>query len=88
MRSDQMMYKNFNNMAPEYFRDLFKSEHKTHERSLRSVDKELLNIPFCRTSYYFNSFTLTGAREWNVLPLVIRKLSTIQSFKTPLKRIF
>ena len=47
MRSDQMMYKNFNNMAPEYFRDLFKSEHETHERSLRSVDKELLNIPFC-----------------------------------------
>ena len=78
MRYDQMMYKIFNNMAPEYFRDLFKSEHETHGRSLRSVDKELLNIPFCRTSYYFNSFTVTGAREWIALPLDIRKLSTIQ----------
>ena len=46
-----MMYKIFNNMAPEYLRDLFKSVHETHGRSLRSVDKELLNIPFCRTSY-------------------------------------
>ena len=72
-------------MAPEYLRDLFKSVHETHGRSLRSVDKELLNIPFCRTSYYFNSFTVTWAREWNALSLDIRKLSTIQSFKTAIK---
>ena len=77
-----MMFKVFNNMAPEYLRHLFKSVHETHGRSLRSVDKELLNIPFCRTLYYFNSLTVTGVREWNALPLDIIKLSTIQSFKT------
>ena len=80
-----MVFKVFNNMAPEYLRDLFKGVHETHGRSLRSVDKWLLYIPFCRTSYYFNSFTVTGAREWSALPLDIRKLSTIQPFKTAIK---
>ena len=64
-----MMFKVLNNMAPEYLRDLFKGVHETQGRSLHSVDKGLLNIPFCRTSYYSNSFTVTGAREWNALPL-------------------
>ena len=31
-------------MAPKYLRDLFKSVHETHGRSLRSVDKELLQL--------------------------------------------
>ena len=77
-----MMYKVLNNMAPEYRRDLFHSVSETHGRSSCSVDKELLSIPLCRTSYYKKSFTFAGAREWNCLPLHIRKLSTIQSFKT------
>ena len=66
-----MMYKSFNNMAPEYLRYLFKSVSETHGRSLRSVDKEVLNIPFCRMSYYSNSFTVTGTREWNAFNTII-----------------
>ena len=83
-----MMFKVFNNMAPEYLRDFFKGVHETHGRSLRSVDKWLLNIPFCRTSYYSNSFTVTGAREWNALPLAIRKHQPSSHLKLLLKRIF
>ena len=82
------MYKVLNNMAPEYLRYLFHSVFETHGRSLRSVDKEMLSIPFCRTSYYEKSFTVAGARRWNTLPLHIRKLSTIQSFKTAVKEYF
>ena len=77
-----MMYKVLNNMSLEYLRDLFNSISETHGRSLRSVNKELLSIPLCRTSYYEKSFTDAGAREWNSLSLHIGKLSTIQSFKT------
>ena len=67
-----MMYKilNTSNMAPDYLRQLFHNVSETHERALRSADK---------------SFTVAGARKWNSLPLNLRKLPTIQSFKTAVK---
>ena len=80
-----MMYKILNNMAPDYLRQLFHNVSETHERALRSADNELLTTPLCRTTYYEKSFTVTGAREWNSLPLNLRKLPTIQSFKTAVK---
>ena len=80
-----MMYKILNNMAPDYLRQLFHNVSETHERALRSADNELLTLPLYRTTYYEKSFTVTGAREWNSLPLNLRKLPTIQSFKTAVK---
>ena len=83
-----MMYKILNNMAPDYLRQLFYNVSETHERALRSADNELLTTPLCRITYYEKSFTVTGAREWNSLPLNLRKLPTIQSFKTAVKSYF
>ena len=72
---------------PEYLRDLdvFHIESAINERSLRSVDNELLTIPLCRMVYYEKCLTVARTREWNSLPLHIRKLSTIQPFKTAVK---
>ena len=79
------MYKILNNMAPDYLRQLFQNVSETHDRAIRSADNELLTTSLCRTTYYEKSFTVAGAREWNSLPLNLRKLPTIQSFKTAVK---
>ena len=64
-----MHYKALNKMAPEYIQNLFKNTSETHTISLRSVDDELLKIPFSRTSCYANAFAIKGAQDWNSLPL-------------------
>ena len=80
-----MMYKILNNMAPDYLRQLFQNVSETQDRALRSADNKLLTTPLCLTTYYEKSFTVAGASEWNSLHLNLRKLPTIQSFKTAVK---
>lgn len=80
-----MMYKVQKDLAPEYLGDLFTKTYALHGRNLRSVDNDLLRIPFSRTSYYENSFAINGAKQWNSLPLDLRQSSTLNSFKKSLK---
>ena len=54
-------------------------------RNLRSVDNDLLRVPSSRTSYYDNSFTISSAKLWNDLPLDIRDISVLNTFKNTLK---
>ena len=66
-----MVYKTLTDMAPEYTTELFNKVSETHGRNLRSVDNDLLKIPYSRTCYYDRSFTIQGAKDWNSLPLDI-----------------
>ena len=67
-----MMYKSLNNLAPDYMMDLFNKVSESHSRNLRSVENDLLMIPFSRTRYYDRSFAIQGAKQWNSLPIDIR----------------
>ena len=58
----------------------------THSRNLRSVDNDLLRIPYSRISYYDHSFTIQGATQWNSLPLDIRNSPPLPSFKQNVKK--
>ena len=40
-----LMYKIFNNLAPEYLKGLFKHTADIHQRSLRSTSDHLLYVP-------------------------------------------
>ena len=60
-----MMYKTLHGSAPEYMSNLFVKSSEVHNRNLRSVDNEILRIPYARTNIYDRSFAVTGAREWN-----------------------
>ena len=82
-----MMYKTLAGLAPEYMTELFNKASETHCRNLRSVDKDLLvlKIPYSRTCYYDRSFTVQDAKEWNSLPLDIRKSLSLPSFKLKVK---
>ena len=80
-----LMYKSLNNIAPDYLTERFMKVSETHNRQLRSADNDLLKVPFSRTKYYDNSFTVSGAKLWNSLPLNIRQSPSIDSFKCSIK---
>ena len=50
-------------------------------RSIRSVDHLSLNIPFCRTEAFRNSYFVRICRLWNELPLNIRESETLAVFR-------
>lgn len=81
-----MMYKTLNDSAPDYMSDMFIRTSETHDRNLRSVSNDTLKVPFARTKYFENSFAINGAKQWNALPLDLREMSDLGSFKTAIKK--
>ena len=80
-----MMYKALNDLAPEYISSQFSKTFETHSRHLRSVDNELLRVPYSRNCYFEKSFTVDGAKQWNNIPVNLRTLPNLNSFKISLK---
>ena len=80
-----MMYKSLNNLAPDYMKDLFSKVSESHSRNLRSVENDLLMIPFSKTRYYDRSFAIQGVKQWNSLPINIRNAPSLNSFKHNVK---
>ena len=70
--------------APSYLSSNFKPLSQTHDYGTRQrsynyfVSKELANSPF--------SFTFTAATCWNSLPVCLKQIDTLGSFKTRLKQ--
>ena len=76
-----MMFKALHGMAPEYLSEMFVKTSQIHSRSLRSTDNDMLRVPYARTNYFENSFTVSGAKLWNTLPLALRLTSNLNTFK-------
>ena len=49
-------------MAPESFQELFWKSSENHSQNLRSVENDMLRIPYARTCYYEGSFAIDGAK--------------------------
>ena len=83
-----IMYKSLHGSAPEYLSNLFEKSLEVHTRNLRSVNNETraLRIPYARTCIYDRPFSVTGAKEWNALPLNIKSSESIAAFKLSLKQ--
>lgn len=73
-----------NPSSPLYLKERFRFLCSTHNRDLRSVHNNLLAIPAHSSTKYSNSFSVSAASYWNVLPLSLRNLSTVASFKSKL----
>ena len=56
-----------------------------NEAYAEEYGKEILKIPFSRTTYYDKSFSVTGPRFWNSLPLELGQSSHLNSLKKALK---
>ena len=77
-------FKALHGLSPGYIRDLI--EPYVPPRSLRSLDLCLLKKPMSRTvSYGDRSYRISAPFLWNKLPISLRQLTELDSFKTELK---
>ena len=79
-----LTYKALHNQAPQYLTDLL--DDYTPALNLRSADLELLAVPTSnRKKLGDRAFSVAAPTLWNSLPLAIRQLPTLDSFKSALK---
>lgn len=79
-----LTFRALHGQAPSYIRDLLCPY--TPARILRSVDQNLLKVP--RTHFKTRgdrSFQAVAPRLWNLLPLSLRSLDSVDVFKSKLK---
>jgi hypothetical protein len=78
-----LVWKALHNRAPIYIKELLIPY--TPSRTLRSSDRELLQVPKCRVRHGERAFAVSGPKLWNALPLTIRQLDCYGAFKSKLK---
>ena len=66
-----MVHKWLHHRVPVYLKDKFVYTSQVHNRQLRSVDNNDLDLPHCRLSTGQRSFAFRGAKVWNSLPLEV-----------------
>ena len=82
-----LTYKALHALAPQYLSDLL--EDYSPKRNLRSADLGLLSVPTStKRTLGDRAFSVAAPSLWNSLPLAIRQLKTLHSFKSALKRHF
>ena len=79
-----LVYKALNDKAPSYISGLL--SHRKWYQSLRSSGQELLTVPLAKLMTYRDRvFSIAAPRQWNNLPLSMRKTPSIAIFKRHLK---
>ena len=79
-----LVHKALHGLAPESIQELLTVYHP--HRSLQSGDKNLLVVPFARsTMVHRHVFSSVGPKLWNDLPLSLRSVSSYPEFKKLLK---
>ena len=80
-----LVYKVTNDIAPTYMSDILTfSKNQNHNlRSSMHNDLVLKRIP--RTNYYKDSFSYFSMKVWNDIPVDIRLVTKIQTFKSKYK---
>ena len=81
------VFKTLSCSEPSYLLELM-DDYKP-SRSLRSSQKQLLNIPRCRTKIASRAFSVAAPSVWNSIEIEIRQSDIVASFKRKLKtRLF
>lgn len=87
-RVDQIIlghvFKIRNGLSPEYMNQNFVSQVSIHTYSTRSSDNGSYILPKVK-GFGIKSFSFLGCKLWNSLPLKIRNLSSLASFKKTVK---
>ena len=76
------MYKAINGNAPSNIKKMFIHVHEKHDVKTRSNTSEQLYLPRCKLEFSKRNFKYRGVRNWNPLPLNLRKAPTFEQFKT------
>ena len=75
-----MMYKVLNGIAPAYLKRYFSCGADTSRYFLRGSGVNL-SLPKPNTDYMKKSFKFSGAKLWNSLPVQLKLLPTLSTFK-------
>ena len=75
------MYKIHNNLSPSYLRRIFTNTSNVHSRNLRNSELNYY-VPRSRIESAKGSLHHRGSVLWNKIPSEIRKLPTLNVFKT------
>ena len=79
------MYKIINNDSQSYLADLLPCKvQEISNQNLRS--RENFEVPFSRLCSYETSFIPSALRLWNELDIDIRRSSTLNEFKSKLRK--
>ena len=80
-----LVFKCVNDIAPPYLCNLISRKHTLESLRIYN-DKTLLNEPRLHKLNWKNrSFYISGPRQWNMLPRLIREVSSVELFKSKLK---
>ena len=80
-----LMYKCLNGLVPNYLQNLF--THRCTSYNLRNQEYKI-TLPKPRTDFLKRSFSYSGAKLWNDLPLSIQSSSSLAKFKREINLIF
>ena len=81
-----LTYKALHALAPQYLSGLL-SDYSPERENLRSADQELLDVADSKKRTLGDrAFCVAAPTLWNSLPLEIRQMPTLDSFKSALKR--
>jgi len=79
-----LVFRALKDNSPEYLRELFTVYAPS--RALRSANKGQLIVPKTRLKTYGDrAISSAGPREWNALPIYIRQIDDLLTFKAELK---
>ena len=76
-----LMYKIENALAPTHMKEMFVKTSDIHTYSTRSASSGGFHPPHRKLNIGKASFSYRGARAWNQLPVEIRGLSLLKTFK-------
>jgi len=79
-----LFFKICNNLTPGYLRQLVPRQ-RVNDHRLRSTSNAILPTPFSRLSSTRNAFVHSTVKLWNALPLDIRSLDSLNTFKLKVK---
>ena len=80
-----LIYKANTNLAPKYIGDLIEYANNEHYNLRSSKHKDIKTIAF-KTNYLKTSFAYNSKLIWNKIPLHIRNLPKISTFKKHFKK--
>ena len=79
------VYKCLNNISARYYDDYFHEISETHTINTRQSSRHDLAIPKYRTEYFTHSLSFLCPKLWNDLPVALRELTSLSTFKLHLK---
>jgi hypothetical protein len=82
-----MVFKSLKGINPHYLQNLFDLRKDLNLRSNTKTEYDIYIPPF-ETSVKDRSFSIHGARLWNNLPLHLKRIQTLWSFKREYKKYF